>query len=952
MGAMKKVGDSVAKRPMVPILILLLITGASIGIIANSPPSFDMDEESFRPDNEMVNASLIISEAFNSTTSVMSMADMGAGGNIFTKDIFMDILSYEEDLQNMKYVDKDGIEGNDYSAIPMFTVVSPVSVIAAWILENASPAERALFISQYMTDFGIVNPLDLTDHDHLRAAIYGLADDDALKEAFHNGLTDPLTGILLDGQKAAILISMTTSDLDPISLAADPFDPNAVVARGCMVTVMMLDSGLNGIKDGQLGFERDVIAVADEFEITHSKGLTIKVAGMITMMSEIGKLAQDDISMLLPIALVVIVLLLILIYRDIADTLIGLLGLIVAIIWTFGISTLIGIQMSTIAIAVPILILALGIDYSLHLVFRYREERRCGQDIKGSIAKTMGSVGEALTLATVTTVIAFLSYLSSSLSALADFGVMCAIGISCAFGSMLLLIPAGQVIRDRRAAKKGKDVCDIKRYMKTRDENGDVLGKVAGVGGRMAARNPWVVLGTMAAVIALFGYSAVNISYSFDMYDFVPEGTEAHDTLTYLNENYSMTTTSTTSVLIYADGWDLDTLMAIELSLRNMDSATESGQIQGLEYGTGPPYTVNAEHMGTALRNICATITASDPVFAGPLFHSQYTVVFDDLTGRMKLPTTPAETLAAETALTTMRSMIDGTPLEILLSSFIGEHDGGSVTRIILNMTAAVDGNDDATIAMKNAIDDACQPLDGIGFSTTGQSIIMSSTMKEMNDSQMRSLLITILFVILVLTAFMYMTHRSLLLGIMATIPTLISVIMVWGTMALMDMPLNVMTLTIASLAVGLGVTYGIHISHRYARELILNDLAPEEAIRKATRETGKGVFAAALTTVAGFGVMAFSKILPMYQFGVITALAIGFGYIGAVFILPSMLVIWGRYAKPKLMDRRNGPAGTRPDHSGHGMSAASEWDRYRFSEPQEPEPKEEHPEWDRFKMD
>jgi predicted RND superfamily exporter protein len=198
--------------------------------------------------------------------------------------------------------------------------------------------------------------------------------------------------------------------------------------------------------------------------------------------------------------------------------------------------------------------------------------------------------------------------------------------------------------------------------------------------------------------------------------------------------------------------------------------------------------------------------------------------------------------------------------------------------------------------------------LDDVGeHVTTGRLIIMAATMKEMNSSQMSSLFVTIAFVILILTAVMYYTHRSFLLGAMATIPTLISVVMVWGTMAAIGMPLNVMTLTIASLAVGMGVTYGIHISNRYATELIRNGLGAGDAIRKTMRETGKGVFAAVVTTVAGFGVMVFSKILPMYQFGIITALAIAFGYVGSVFVLPSMLVIWGKRAGPKLAERYSG---------------------------------------------
>ncbi|MDR0791172.1 MAG: MMPL family transporter, partial [Methanomassiliicoccaceae archaeon] len=722
--------------------------------------------------------------------------------------------------------------------------------------------------------------------------------------------------------------------------------------KGCMVSVILLDKNIiSDMKDGQLGFEKDVIGTAKGF-ITENDGLSIRAIGMMTMMSEIGELAQNDIMMLLPIALAVIVILLLLIYRDLADTLVGLLGLLIAIVWTFGIAALINIQMSTIAIAVPILILALGIDYSLHLVFRYREERGSGEAPSGAISKTMGSVGIALVLATVTTAIAFLSYQTSSLSALADFGLMCAIGIVCAFGSMLLLIPAAQILRDRKAERKGKTVDDIKRYRKPKNENGDVLSKISGVGGRMAAKSPWAVLGVVAVLMALFGYSATNLSYSFNMYDFIPEGTEASDVLSYMEDNYA-NSTSVTSVLIYDSGWRIEVIQAIQESLDNMSAEAESDRIKGLAYRSPVPpdttHTVVADHIGTALHSLYTALKLKaeavpadpDDIAAFTAYAHYYGQLFDLNTGVL--------IGTDQNALTALRDLVEGSGMDAMpaISSVVGTYNGERVTRISLSMTTEVDGDNNAILSMKDAIDAASKPISDLAearYITTGQAINMSSTMEEMNSSQMTALFITILLVMIILTAFMYYVDRSWLLGTLATIPTLISVIMVWGTMAVLNIPLNVMTLTIASLAVGMGVTYGIHISHRYVTELVNNDLDAKEAIKKATRETGKGVFAAALTTVAGFGVMVFSKILPMYQFGVITALAIGFGYIGSVFVLPSLLVIWGKRAKPGMMDRRNGIKREKVSNPA--------FDRFKLSDKEiPPKVRKEHPEWDGYKL-
>ena len=92
--------------------------------------------------------------------------------------------------------------------------------------------------------------------------------------------------------------------------------------------------------------------------------------------------------------------------------------------------------------------------------------------------------------------------------------------------------------------------------------------------------------------------------------------------------------------------------------------------------------------------------------------------------------------------------------------------------------------------------------------------------------------------------------------------------------MFLLGISLNVMTLTIAALTVGMGVTYGIHITHRFNAE-IREGKGTDEAILQTTKQTGKGVLGAALTTSIGFAIIGFSTMVPMQQFGLITAIAI-----------------------------------------------------------------------------
>jgi predicted RND superfamily exporter protein len=119
--------------------------------------------------------------------------------------------------------------------------------------------------------------------------------------------------------------------------------------------------------------------------------------------------------------------------------------------------------------------------------------------------------------------------------------------------------------------------------------------------------------------------------------------------------------------------------------------------------------------------------------------------------------------------------------------------------------------------------------------------------------------------------------------------------------MALLGVPFNAVTGTITSLTVGLGVAYNIHMAERYLLERRHgND--PREALRRSVRGTGGALLGSAATTVGGFGVLAFAILPPLQQFGLVTGLTIVYAFVGSVFVLPSLLVLWTRYARPDVV--------------------------------------------------
>jgi uncharacterized membrane protein YdfJ with MMPL/SSD domain len=146
----------------------------------------------------------------------------------------------------------------------------------------------------------------------------------------------------------------------------------------------------------------------------------------------------------------------------------------------------------------------------------------------------------------------------------------------------------------------------------------------------------------------------------------------------------------------------------------------------------------------------------------------------------------------------------------------------------------------------------------------------------------------------IILTAVFWYTDGQPLLGIISMLPVLLVLVWILGTMVTIGYTLNVMTILIGALTVGLGVTYAIHISHRFIEEMEHHH-SLDKAINNTVKNTGSALFGAAMTTVLGFGVLFFAILPPMKQFGTMTALTILYSFLSSVWVLPSMLVIWAR---------------------------------------------------------
>jgi uncharacterized protein len=564
--------------------------------------------------------------------------------------------------------------------------------------------------------------------------------------------------------------------------------------------------------------------------------------------------------------------------RTLADTSITMLTILLAIVWMQGIGALlqrVGVlgALTEITQIVPILLIGLGVDYGIHLTSRYRDEVGAGASVDAGAGRAIGTVGVALVLATLTTAIGFLTNIFNPIPALVDFGVLAAVGIVASFLLMLSLVPALRVLLDRRAEVGGRLPSDGMGATSSR-----FLPQLMGRTSFLAERLPVPTL-VLMAVLGGFGYYGLaNISTEFSFTDFLPEDAPATVTLNILTEEFGGGFGETTQVLVEGDA--LATPEGFNALAGAVAAMADTPDVITVDSPIGRQAQVRSVvAVASALFAPGPDGLPADPAAAQAVLAAG----FDPLTGRLAADGDVEALIAAlraaapsETA--TVLAFDDGRPVAALLE--VGTQAGETRAMQLR----------DALLADLSPLDDA-----GLSRVVTSQYVITGSITEALVDSQVSSLAITLAVATLVLMLSFSIENRRPFLGVLTMVPVALVVLWTFGLMYASGIPFGPVTATLTGLAVGIGVPYTIHMARRFEEDRVnFRDIG--EAIRETTTRTGGALAGSALTTAAGFGILITSTLTPFRQLGQVVAYAILLSLLGAVLVLPSLLVLWERW--------------------------------------------------------
>ena len=579
--------------------------------------------------------------------------------------------------------------------------------------------------------------------------------------------------------------------------------------------------------------------------------------------------ASPSMASLMLISLLVIAVLLFLFFRSGSDVALSLVGLAITIVGTLGFQGLAGPDglgligaPNSLTSMVPIMMIGLVVDYSIQTVAKYRELRHDGQAVAEATRGALAGVMLPLGLAAGTTIISFLTNLTSSIPANADFGVVAAFGVFFGLFTMLILIPAARAILDRRREAKG--TLGEPKLMTDAIPGAE---KVVEAIGRVVASKPMLVLAITGVATLGLGGAATQISTEFNSNDFLPSNGQAIEDIEAINEALGGETQIATT-LIEAELTD-------DRTLRNLLTLSESfGDELSRPTGAAGDITLSLGALFSDWRN--------DSGQPGDNFDPELAQLTQGIDQGLTVDPVGVQALLDRLE-------------EVDPSGFaqvaVNNPDGDDLTLVQFN---AFTGDQEVTEQM---VDD----IEGLWFGDRDQITATSGDITALEvtgaitDGQTTSIVITLLAALIVLMIFFWVTEFKPMLGFIAVSPILLVLLWVLGTMTLLDIPYNVVTALITALSIGIGVDYTIHVIHRFTEELE-HGKSLIDATTTTLSTTGSALIGSAITTALAFAVLLASPLLPFQQFGLVTGITILYALIASIVVVPPMLIVWAAY--------------------------------------------------------
>ncbi|TDI98792.1 MAG: hypothetical protein E2O73_08565 [Deltaproteobacteria bacterium] len=564
--------------------------------------------------------------------------------------------------------------------------------------------------------------------------------------------------------------------------------------------------------------------------------LKLYLVGGAVLGDRMNEEMQSDLGVFLGVSLLIIMAVLYLVFRRASGVILPLVVVLLSLLCTLGIMVMLGIPLSLTTEILPSFLLAVGVCDSVHLLVIFYQQWARGSRREDAIAYAMGHAGLAILMTSLTTAGGLASFAAAELAPVAHLGVVAPVGVMLAFVFSVVLLPALLGVVPLRQAQH-----------ESRTRNAWVERLLIGVGD-FSIQRPWTIVAVSALVLAIGGLGASRVRFSQNELEWFPEQEPLREAMALFDRELKG---ALTLELLVQTGEE-NGLYSPELlqQIEALGVANQSFSHRGLFIGKTISITDVVKETHQALNENRAdfyTIPDNRQLIAQELllFENSGTDDLEDLTdsqfsmARVSMKVPWADSMLYPEFLARMEHQIE---------AILGEH---------------------------------------AQLSLTGLSALLGRTFSAVITTMGRSYVLALL----IITPMMVFLLGSFRRGLLSMIPNLAPVLMTLGLMGWLGVALDMSSLLIGGIILGLAVDDTIHFMYKFGR-YHQESGDPYQAVRETLQTTGIAMLFTSLVLSAGFLVFVLAYMSNISSFGLLAAFATITAFVADITLAPALMIL------------------------------------------------------------
>ena len=579
-----------------------------------------------------------------------------------------------------------------------------------------------------------------------------------------------------------------------------------------------------------------VFAVQQVVDKYRSAKLPIWVAGSPVVTHFLKQSMMGDMRKFVLLATAAVAIVLFIMFRRISGVFLPLLVVVLSLLCTIGLMAFFGVPIKVPTQILPSFLLAVGVGTSVHILAIFFHRYRRSADKKESIAYAMAHSGLAVAMTNVTTASGLMSFSTAELAPIADLGVFAGIGVLLTFVYSIVLLPAllALVPISRKAPPEDTEM---------RTAMGTFLSSV----GHFSNRHPVAILIVSAALIVASLISISSIRFSHHPLSWFPQG----NPIRLATEKIDRELKGSISLEVIIDTGKENGLYDPVLLGRLEEAAAHVEKLDFEKLYVGKAWSVT-----TILKEIHQALTENRPEF--------YRIPAD-------------RNLVAQEFLLFENSGSDD------LEDFVDSQF--TKARFMVKVPFEDAYHAGIFIEQVNAYFERHFPEATVTL--TGMIGLLARTITAAIHSMAKSYAIALA----VITVLMILLIGRVRIGLLSMIPNLAPILMMLGVIGLFNLPMDLFTMMVASIAIGLAVDDTIHFMHNFRRYYDQSG-DPQEAVHQTLQTAGRAMLVTTVVLSIGFFIFAFATMSNIRNFGLLTGFTIIMALLADYLLAPALMVL------------------------------------------------------------